>query len=369
MGIESTSGVFNDIEWKQAMLASIVESSEDAIISKTLESIITSWNQSAERLFGYTEEEVLGKHISILLPADRLNEEEVIIKSIIAGDRIDHFQTVRRKKDGSLVDISLTVSPVRNNAGEIIGASKIARDISIQVAMEARLTQANIELQKSNLYKDEFIGLLGHELRTPLTSVKACIQLMREWPERIGELTNKADKQVNRMTNLLVELVDFAKSQAGRLEINTVPTSATEFINNAIETVQQSHPEHAIRYESEHQDLLLNVDALRMEQVVINLLTNAIKYSPGATEVIVRSAREGEVFHVSVQDFGMGIPQAEVENIWNRFYRVKGHRANFKGLGLGLHLCRQLISLHKGRIWVESTEGTGSVFHFTLPIN
>ncbi|RYY59744.1 MAG: PAS domain-containing sensor histidine kinase, partial [Chitinophagaceae bacterium] len=268
---------YQDAEFRQAMLAAIVESSDDAIISKTLQGIITSWNAAAKRLFGYEEQEVLGKHISILLPEDRLSEEDVIIREIINGNRIDHFQTKRRRKDGTEIDISLTISPVRNKNNEIIGASKIARDISLQVATEAKLMIANMELQKSNMYKDDFIGLLGHELRTPLAGIKACVQLISEVPERTPELLQKADRQINRMTTLLVELVDFAKSQAGRLEIAKTQNIAQDFISNAIEIVQQGQTSHRIEFNNDIPSVSVMADALRMEQVVINLLTNAVK--------------------------------------------------------------------------------------------
>ena len=361
-------GSIQDAEFRQAMLAAIVESSDDAIVSKTLEGIITSWNASAKRLFGYDESEIIGRHISILLPLERLSEEEVIIKEIIKGNRIDHFQTRRKRKDGTELDISLTISPVRNKNNEIIGASKIARDISHQVATEAKLMAANLELQKLNLYKDDFIGLLGHELRTPLAGIKACIQLMAEVPARTPELLVKADRQVNRMTTLLVELVDFAKSQAGRLDVVKTQTVAQDFIVNGIETVQQGQSTHQIEFMSEIPPVTVMADPLRMEQVVINLLTNAVKYSPGSDSIVVSLEQTATAIIISVKDSGLGIPHADLDKIWNRFYRVPDHKAKIKGLGIGLHLCKQIVDLHGGKIWAESDPGRGSTFFFKLPL-
>src|SRR5690606_7442793 len=166
-------------EEKQATLAAIINSSEDAIIGKSLEGIITSWNYAAARLFGYTEQEVIGKHISLIIPKDRMNEETMIMENITNGNKIDHFETVRIAKDGSEINISVTISPIKNAIGQIVGASKSARDISLRIQTEKTQKLYTERLQELNKYKDEFMVMASHELKTPLTVILANLQLLQ----------------------------------------------------------------------------------------------------------------------------------------------------------------------------------------------
>lgn len=362
----SPSGL--DPDSQQGMFASIIRFSEDAIISKTLYGIITSWNQAAELLFGYKAEEVMGQQIRLLIPNDRLDEEDHIISRILNGEYIGKFRTVRRHKLGHPLQVSLTISPIRNQQGEIIGAAKIARDIGTEVALEEKLMQKNLELQRSNLYKDEVIGILAHELRTPLTTLKACIQLARNNRENADKLIDKADEQVNHISVMLSDLLDVTKIQAGRLEIKSTIVDAHEFVSKAILIVQQSSPSHFIEYNTVASTAPVLADAARMEQVIINLLNNAVKYSSGAHKVITQlSISEGFVV-ISVRDFGLGIPPEELEKIWTKFYRVKAHRNRVKGLGMGLYICKQLVTAHSGKIWAESDGNTGTTFYLKMPL-
>ena len=162
----------------QARLGAIVDSSDDAIVSKTLDGMITSWNQAAESMFGWTEAEVVGQHITVIIPEERISEEDDVLARIRRGERISHFETVRRTKDGRLIDVSLTVSPVRDGAGHVVGASKIARDISERRAFEQmrqmlleREQEARAEAESLNRSKDQFLATLSHELRTPLNAI------------------------------------------------------------------------------------------------------------------------------------------------------------------------------------------------------
>ena len=168
----------NEMEERKSTLAAIVDSSDDAIISKTIEGNITSWNKSAQKMFGYTEREVLGKHISLIIPKERLEEEDHIIKSIRSGKKVDHFETIRISKDGSTRNISLTVSPIKNSKGTIIGASKIARDISEKIEAENQRKLHTERLKELNQYKDEFMVMASHELKTPLTVILANLEIL-----------------------------------------------------------------------------------------------------------------------------------------------------------------------------------------------
>lgn len=359
---------FLNHESRQAMFAAIVESSEDAIISKTIQGLITSWNSSAERLFGYNEREVLNKSILLLIPEERKDEEDMIIASILRGEKIRNFRTVRKAKSGKEIDVSLTVSPMFGRQGEIIGASKIVRDISEQVMMERKLWDANIELQRSNMFKEEFIGLVGHELKTPLTSLKASLQLSKEIPDKKEELIDKAAFHTEKLIKMLNELLDVAKIQSGRMEIFPRKCTVGDFLNNAVETVRMAFPTHDIVCSGNGTGAMVNADTERMEEVIINLLTNAIKYSPGKDKVMVNTRVIDTYAEISVKDFGLGIPPNDLENIWTRFYRVSAYKKQIPGLGIGLHLCRNLVLLHKGSIWAESEYGEGSTFRVRLPV-
>jgi PAS domain S-box-containing protein len=179
-----------------------VNSSDDAIISKTLDGIITSWNASATRLFGFTEEEAIGKHISIIIPNERLHEENAIIESLKRGEKIDHFETIRKSKDGTLRNISLTISPLRNSSGKIIGASKIARDISARIEAEKQRALYTKRLQQLNKYKDEFMVMASHELKTPLTVIMANLQILLEMMKDSENVffVKKVLKQVDKLS-------------------------------------------------------------------------------------------------------------------------------------------------------------------------
>jgi len=551
---------------KQAILAAIIDSSEDAIISKTLEGHITSWNSAAEHMFGYREHEVIGKHISILIPKDRLAEEDMIIDNIRHGRRVQHFQTIRVRKDGSTLPISLTISPIKNTDGTIIGASKIARDISDQVRAEqetqkhlrnleymlsvshtlseklelqsilqqltditTRLTgaefgaffynksdekggyyllytlsgaskeafsgynvprntplfsktfngegvfrsddirqdprygknppyegmppghlpvvsylavpvtsatgqvigglffghsrpgkftaehekllegiapQAAVAIDNAKLYeevkalsslKDEFIGVAGHELRTPITTIKGYLQLLEDQaPQGLTkDFIEKALRQVNKLNRLVTDLLDVTRIHAGKLEYTITRTSLTHLVKECVETVWQIRATHIIESRLPEQEVFVMADATKIEQVLINFLTNAIKYSPNANKIYIQvSIHPGGIATpavpayaggtaipalpvqpdapgyviVSVRDRGIGIPNQHLQNIFHRYYRVSNPEHAISGLGIGLYISKEMIERHNGSIWAESKEGEGSTFSFSLPL-
>lgn len=357
-------------EQKQAMLAAIIESSDDAIISKTLEGEITSWNKAAERLFGYTESETLGKHISLLIPTDRLNEEDLIIDKIRNNKNVSHFETLRLAKDGRQIPISLTISPIRNNKGKVIGASKIARDISAQKIAEAQLQKLYDDIKILNNKKDDFIGLASHELKTPVTSINAYLQLVERslsLPDPNKVLISKARNQVNKLTSLIADLLDVSKIQTGKLPFSFTRFSFSEIINEVVEIMQQTNPAHELRLLCETNAYIVEADQQRIEQVMINLISNAIKYAPNSREVIVKVSHTHDHVRVSVQDFGMGIAPTDQEQIFSRFYRVEKLNGNIPGLGIGLYISQEIVARHQGKIWVESEAEKGSTFTFEIP--
>ncbi len=357
------------IDEKQAVLAAIIESSDDAIVSKDLNGNIISWNPGAEKIFGYTEEEVIGKHISIIIPKRLLSEETHIIGKIRKGEKVSHFETIRVRKDGREINISLTVSPVKDRHNTIIGASKIARDITEKVELEKQRKLLTKRLQELNHYKDEFMAMASHELKTPLTVIKANLQILENkmnGDTRL-EFVNKTLRQVNKLSDLISDLLDVSKIQAGKLEMNKTIFDIIPSLREVIENIQQTSPDHQISLTAPSGSLMAMADKDRIEQVIINLLTNAVKYSPNASNVNVEVLEKDEMIMVKVSDYGIGISTEDLDRIFTRFFRVRGLASTFSGSGIGLYISSEIVNKHGGKIWVESVEGKGSVFYFTIP--
>jgi PAS domain S-box-containing protein len=523
----------------QARLAAIIATSDDTILSKTLQGIITSWNNAAERMFGYTSAEAVGKHISLIIPPSRLKEEEYIIGQITQGKPVEHFETVRVTKDGREISISLSVSPIVDVTGKIIGASKIARDISSRKADEESIrryterletmnaiieaiaeeldlnkilqkvtdattlltgakfgaffynvinetgeayklytlsgapreafekfgtprntilfhptftgegvvrsdditrdprygqnsphfgmpkghlpvvsylavpvvsrsgnvigalffghpdpgiftkdhetlvaaiaAQAAIGIDNARLYeevkvlnekKDEFIGLASHELKTPLTSIGGYLQILNKTSrdEQSRKFVTRTLHQVQKLTALVNDLLDVSKIEAGKLQLLKEEFDLRQIVDESIELIQHTNDRYQITLETTVNSCMVSGDSQRIEQVLINLLTNAIKYSPGTDRVIVSLTCDQNNATVGVQDFGMGIPDSQKVQVFSRFYRVEETNPNISGLGIGLYISQEIISRHSGKIWVEGDVGKGSAFYFSLPL-
>ncbi|KAA9035894.1 PAS domain S-box protein [Ginsengibacter hankyongi] len=355
---------------KQAILASIVDSSDDAIVSKTLNGIITSWNNAAQKMFGYSEEEAIGKHISLIIPRDRLHEETIIIENIRNGIKMEHFETIRVAKNGREINISLAVSPIRDKSGQIIGASKIARDITEKIEAEKQRQLYIKRLQELNDYKDDFMAMASHELKTPLTVIKANLQILEH---KMGHDSNlnfvhHTLKQVNKLSDLITNLLDITKIQAGKLELNFAEFDINTLLRDIIENIQQTTSQHKIIFKEAKQPMLTNGDEERIGQVIVNILTNAIKYSPGSTDIFVEAYKKNNNIIVSIQDNGIGIEQTDLENIFTRFYRASGIASTFAGSGIGLYISSEIVKKHGGEIWADSEPDKGSVFYFSLPV-
>lgn len=356
-------------EQKQAMLAAIIDSSDDAIVSKTLDGIITSWNHGAEKIFGYKPEETIGKHISIIIPDDRLNEETDIISKMRKGERVSHFETLRRRKDGREINISLTVSPVKDKNGKVIGASKVAIDITDKVELDKQRQLFTERLQELNHYKDEFMAMASHELKTPLTVIKANLQILEHKMQDDNKIdfVNKTLNQVNKLTNLISDLLDVSKIQAGKLELNCSNFDLIPFLREIVESIQQTTPDHRLILNTNNKQLVASADRDRLEQVVINLLTNAIKYSPNAKEVRVDADIKDKEINVSIKDNGIGIHEDDMDKVFTRFFRVRGLASTFSGSGIGLYISSEIVKRHGGKMWLKSEIGKGSTFYFSIP--
>lgn len=237
-------------------------------------------------------------------------------------------------------------------------------------------TFTDIEDQKQmESKKDEFLSIASHELKTPLTSIKAYIQLLDRL-HRQGENENvltfihRAQNQVVKLESLIADLLDISKIDNGKLKVNFKPFDLESLVVNAIDTISHTHEHVDIRIEREGEPLAIevNADAIRIEQVLINFLTNAIKYSPGSEKVIVKTKIEGDHAYIAVQDFGIGIPQDKQDHVFSKFYRVEESSVKFQGLGIGLYICAEIVRQHKGRYGVESVVGQGTTFYFSIPL-
>jgi PAS domain S-box-containing protein len=343
----------------QTQLASIVESSEDAILARTFDGTILSWNKGAEKIFGYKAEEVLGKNVNIFVPPGREEEITKIHKITKEGQHLNHFETIRMNKKGELVNVSISLSPVYNNAGEITGISAISRDITNRIQLERQ--------------KDDFIGIASHELKTPVTSVKAYTQVLMNRFAKKGDKTSvdllaKMDTQIDKLNNLIGDLLDVTKIETGSMQFHQGYFDFNDLVEEIIEEMQRTTKNHSIELKLEKTKSVYG-DRDRIGQVIMNLLSNAIKYSPDSKKIIVRSEFEKDSVTLCIQDFGVGIAKEKQDHVFERFFRVSGPQENtFPGMGLGLYISSEIIKRQGGRIWVESHKGKGSTFCFSLPI-
>ncbi|WP_316813770.1 PAS domain S-box protein [Pedobacter heparinus] len=347
-----------EAEKQSAMLSAIVSYSDDAIISKDLNSIVTSWNNAAERIFGYTAAEMIGQSIVKLIPPDRLQEEPNIIARLKSGQRVDHFETKRLTKYGKLLDVSLTISPVMDLTGRIIGISKIARDITDKKQEEQR--------------KNDFIAIVSHELKTPLTSMRSYIQLALSKAVKGSDnftenLLKRAETQTGKMTTLIQDFLNLSRLEEGKMSLNLSAFYLAELMEEVLGDILTLTTSHQINYEP-CAEVSITADREKIGQVLTNLLGNAIKYSPEGSAIIVRCMLNKESVQFSVIDQGYGIPVADQARLFERFYRVDTERQHHvSGFGIGLYLVSEIIKLHGGEIKVQSELGKGSAFSFVLP--
>ena len=358
----------------EQLLAAIVDSSDDAIVSKNLRSIVTSWNVGAERVFGYTAEEMIGQAINRLIPADRQAEEKTIIERLQRGERVEHFQTVRVRKDGRLIDVSLTISPVRNRIGEVVGASKIARDITDQVQAAKRLAEAHEALKRADQLKAEFLATLSHELRTPLSAIHGWIEILKDGADaqELKQGLDVIERNVRQQSKLIEDLLDLSRIEAGKVRLDIQPLDLPTTVLAAMDSVRPAAEAKGIALTSAFSTLAGNVmgDKNRIQQIVWNLLTNAIKFTPRDGSVHVVVARSGSHVSISVADSGQGIAPEFLDHVFERFRQADSSTTRrHAGLGIGLSIVKNLTELHGGRVRVGSRGlDQGSNFTVELPI-
>ena len=289
-------------------LAAIVDSSDDVIIGKTLDGTVTSWNQAAERLYGYTAEEMIGQSIARIFPPERIDELWDFMDRLRRGERISHHDAVRIAKDGRRIDISVSVSPVTDAAGRIVGAATIAQDISERKRMEAA--------------QRDFLAMVSHDLRSPLTVIRASAQLLQRRGEYREATVETILEYADRMARLIDDLADVVRLEEGHLPLQREPLDLVALARECAAAAEQHSARHAVRVEAPDAPICGAWDRVRLGQVVENLLGNALKHGAEEGEVVVRvEEREGEAL-LSVRDFGPGIDPEHVPHLFDRFYRA-----------------------------------------------
>ncbi len=369
-------------ERAQALLALIVQSSDDAIISKTLDGVIASWNAGAERLFEYTASEAIGKPISLIIPPERRNEEKMILARLRKGERVEHFETVRVSKTGKLIDISLTISPIRNQQGEIIGASKIARDVTDRHAIEQErdrllLQERSLraEAERAARLKDEFLATISHELRTPLNAILGWSTMLRQGP--LDDATaargiEAIERNAKSQAQLIEDLLDVSRIISGNLRLDLKPIALTSVVKGAMDSVQLAADAKNIQLQIIVDPAADNLtgDAARLQQVAWNLLSNSIKFTPPGGSVTVKIDRVDSYAPMTVTDTGDGISPEFLPFVFERFKQADGSTTRTHGgLGLGLAIARHLTEMHGGTIEADSQgSGLGAMFKIRLPL-
>jgi PAS domain S-box-containing protein len=362
-------------------LAAIVRFSDDAIVSKTLDGTITSWNPAAERMFGYTASEAVGQSITIIIPPERLGEEDTVLDRIRRGDMVDHFETVRVRKDGTLIDISLTVSPVKGADGQIIGASKSARDISDRKNLErqraallASEQAARAAAEAANRSKDEFLAMLSHELRTPLASALGWARILQT--QRLDEVklqraVGAIGRSLDLQLRLVNDLLDVSGLAAGKVQLERRDVDLAQVVRREVEAFRAMAAAGALELVSSIDGPLpIVADPSRIQQIVGNLVSNAIKFTPPGGRIEVDVRRVDSRARIVVSDTGRGIEPEFLPLVFEKFRQAEASTTRQAGgLGLGLAIVRSLVELHFGTVRADSAgSGKGATFTVSLPL-
>ncbi len=318
--------------------------------NKQLENII---DMKIPTEFIYGEELLLNAEIN----NKPLNASQAPILTALKGKKLKNENITIQKKDGKKTFLQVSAAPILNKKGKIIAAAEIINDITIQRELEEK--------------KDDFINMASHELKTPLTSATVFAQILKKRFQKSQDsesekVIKKIDLQLNKLTDLVKELLDVTRLYKGGLKVEKEKFLVKELAKEIVEDLQPT-TFHKLKLDW-HTKLYVYADKERIRQVLTNLVTNAIKYSKADKDIIIGSRPKKNTIEIYVKDFGIGIPKIAHKKIFDRFYQVRGHET-YPGLGLGLYISSQIIKLHKGKLWVESSEGKGSTFYFSLPVS
>jgi PAS domain S-box-containing protein len=358
----------------RSQLAAIVDSSEDAIVGKDLDGIVTSWNKGAEHMYGYTAQEIVGNSISILTPRNRPDEIPSILEKIRRGERLEHYETLRMAKDGRPLQVSVSISPIRDSSGEVIGASAITRDITDQKRSEDQLRQAQ---------KLEAVGRLAggvaHDFNNVLGIITACTELLRgrkTQAEEVSELVENISTAAHRGANLTRQLLSFSRKQATQPIIFDLSERVRE-VSNLVRPLMGDDVEVLIHAKSSA--ALVEVDPGQFDQIVMNLALNARDAMPHGGKLVFElssvqfdqefvkqhpQVAAGNYIQLNVSDTGIGMDEATVTRIFEPFFTTKEVG---KGTGLGLATVYGIVRQAGGYIWVYSEPNRGTTFKLYLP--
>jgi PAS domain S-box-containing protein len=371
-------------ERSREQLASIVDYSNDAIVGKSLDGTIINWNRGAERLYGYRAEEVIGQPVAILLPDDRSDELREIISKLQQGEIVSE-ETVRRKKDGTLIDVALTVSPIKNSRGEVMAASAITRDISERKQVELQILNLNRQLEESasaaeaaNRAKSTFLSTMSHEIRTPMNAILGYAQLMARDPELSDE--SKTNLKIigrsgEHLLGLINDVLDMSKIEAGRVELNPATFNLSRLLSDLAAMFRLRAGAKGLRFEMSMDGESVPyvvADEGKTRQVLINLLGNAVKFTDlGDIDLRVRveqRAADELWLSATVADTGRGVTGEDQKTLFEPFNQVRSGQDSLKGTGLGLAISRKYARLMGGDITVTGNPGGGSIFRLEIPI-
>jgi PAS domain S-box-containing protein len=353
---------------------------------------VQSWNPAAERVFGFTAAEMVGQSITMIIPPDRLGEEDFVLGQVRKGAAVEHFETIRRRKDGTLVDVSLTVSPVRNAAGAIVGASKIARDITErkrfleirrsaehqqQEARRRELEAENRRMQEHSRLKSEFVANMSHELRTPLNAIIGFAELMNRG--RGGALSPRHQEYVadiltsaRHLLDLINDVLDLAKVESGKLDFRPELVDPAALVREVREIVRGLAAERHLDIEVDAAEVgEVRLDPAKFKQVLYNYVSNAVKFTPEGGRIRIGLLSESAThFRVEVEDTGVGIASADMAKLFVEFQQLDSSASKqYPGTGLGLALTRRIVEAQGGTVGVRSEVGVGSTFFATFPKN
>jgi len=361
-------------------LAAIVESSDDAIMGKDLNGIITNWNKGAEKIFGYTSVEMVGTSILRLIPGDRQEEENHGMENIKRGKSVEHFETLRQTKNGRLINVAITISAIKDATGEIIGVSKVAHDITDRKMAEEKIRQLNVELEQrvaertaelevANKELEAFSYSISHDLRAPLRAVNGFAGIVLEdfspqLPEEGKRYLERIRAGALRMGVLIDDLLAF--SRLSRQSVNRQAVDTNKLVQNVLDELKPQRDGRQLEIKIGELPAC-HGDAALLKQIWVNLLSNAIKYTcgrePGIIEIGCAHKNGEDVF--SIRDNGAGFDMQYANKLFGVFQRL--HREDqFEGTGVGLAIVQRIVHRHGGRVWAKAEVNRGATFYFTI---
>jgi len=356
-------------------LASIVDSTGDAVMGHTLDGSVTYWNKGAEELYGYTPGEAIGAQVAqLIVPEEKLREYEEIAARMRTGQEVVRIETLRRSKSGKHIIVALTISPILDKEGNVTGASAIARDITARRMAEKAQAEARRAAEEATRIKSDFLSIVSHELRTPLTVILGNISLLTDTgampaPEEAAGIAQDIEDSANRLLALINDLLDISDMEAGQAKLRLAPVQAEELVLEVVQAADSMAEPKKLSVEWYSEPLEITADPLRLKQALLNLADNAVKFTDSGT-ITIGVSHTGSSVLFEVSDTGRGIPDDEITRIFDAFFQADtSYTRSSQGTGLGLTIVRRIVELHGGVVNVESELDKGTTFYLALPLH